>query len=159
LNDSIYMAPFIRATVDVFKEMLDLTVTRGQPETEGDSFASRGFTVIVGFTGGARGRFFLDMARETAVKLARSMTGEDYQSFADEEVLLCGAELGNIVSGRAITHINNHQPGLNIRLTPPSVFAGEALSMFNVRLSSWSVVMETEAGPVKINVAVEEGKK
>jgi chemotaxis protein CheX len=67
--------------------------------------------------------------------------------------------VANVISGNAITAVNNAQPGLNIRLTPPSVFMGEDMSIFNVRLSSWSVIMQTDAGVIKINVAVEEGMK
>jgi chemotaxis protein CheX len=150
---------FITATKTVFKEMLDLTVSSGQTQNEGDSFISQGLTVIVGFTGGWTGLFFLDMSHETAMKLATILTGEDYQSVADEEVLLSCAEIGNIICGNATTAVNNAQPGLNIRLTPPSVFAGEDMSIFNVRLSSMSVLMQTEAGAIKINVAVEGGEK
>ena len=150
---------FIKATNTVFKDMLDLTVSSGQTENEGDSFISRGVTTIVGFTGGWKGLFFLDMSQETAMKLATILTGEDYQSVAEEEVLLSCAEVGNIISGNATTAVNNAQPGLNIRLTPPSVFVGEDMSIFNVRLSSWSVLMQTDAGAIKINVAVEEVKK
>ena len=151
--------PFIKATNKVFKEMLDLTVAGGQTENEGDSFVSRGLTVIVGFTGGWKGLFFLDMSHETAMKLATILIGEDYKSVEEEEVLMSCAEVGNIISGNAITEVNNSQPGLNIRLTPPSIFAGEDMSVFNVRLNSWSIVMQTDAGAIKINVAVEEGKK
>lgn len=150
---------FIRATNTVFKEMMDLTVSSGQMEDEGDSFISRGVTVIVGFTGGWKGLFFLDMKQETAMKVAGILTGEDYQSVAEEEVLMSCAEVGNIISGHATTAVNNAQPGLNIRLTPPSVFVGEDMSIFNVRLSSWSVLMQTDVGAIKINVAVEEGNK
>jgi len=139
--------------------MLNLAVSSGQMENEGDSFMSAGISTLVGFTGGWKGLFFLDMSQDTAMKLAGILTGEVYQSVADEEVLLSCAELGNIISGNAITAVNNEQPGLNIRLTPPSVFAGDDMSIFNVRLSSWSVLMQTEAGAIKINVAVEEGKK
>jgi chemotaxis protein CheX len=153
---TVYIAPFIKGTAIVLTDMLGLTVTRGEPEVEGDLFKSYGFTAIVGFTGGWRGRFLLDMSPTTAVALARGFTGEEYQSEKEEEVLLCGAELANIISGQAITYINNSQPGMNIRLTPPSVFTGEGLSMFNIHLNSSSIVIQTEAGPVKINAAVEE---
>lgn len=156
---TIHIVPFVRASVSIFRDMLDLEVRSGETEEEGDSFVSRGFTVIIGFTGGWKGRFFLDMGGETAMHVASTLTGESYSTFAEEEVLLSGAELGNIISGNAITDINNNNPGLNLRLTPPSVFTGEGLTMFNVRLSSCSVLLQTDAGPVKINVAVEEGNK
>ncbi|MEN6462554.1 MAG: chemotaxis protein CheX [Syntrophomonas sp.] len=159
MSANSYMTPFIKATIKVCKEMLDLTVSSAHSENEGDSFLSRGFIVIVGFTGGWRGRFFLDMPHSTAIKLAQILTGEEYQSVNEEEVLLCGAEIGNIISGNAITDVNNTQSGFNIRLTPPSVFAGEDVSLFNVHLSSWSVLMQTEVGEIKINVAVEEANK
>jgi chemotaxis protein CheX len=159
MNANSYMTPFIRAAIKVCKEMLDLSVTGAHTENEGDSFISQGFVVIVGFTGGWRGRFFLDMPHATAIKMAEILTGEEYQSVNEEDVLLCGAEIGNIISGNAITDVNNTQAGLNIRLTPPSVFAGEDVSLFNVHLSSWSVLMQTEAGEIKINLAVEEAKK
>lgn len=153
-----HMPIFIKSTVNVFKEMMDLTVNSGQIKDEGEGFQSQGLTVMVGFTGGWRGWFFLDMSQSTALKLTDLLIGEQYSSVAEEEVLLSGAEVGNIISGNAITAINNSQPGLNIRLTPPSVFAGEDMSLFNVRLSTRSVIMETEAGTIKINVAAEEGK-
>jgi len=159
VEDNVRIIQFIKATNTVFKEMLDLTVSSGQMENEGDSFISQGVTVIVGFTGGWKGLFFLDMSQETAIKIAGILTGEDYQSVAEEEVLLSCAEVGNIISGNATTTVNNAQQGLNIRLTPPSVFVGEDMSIFNVRLSSRSVLMQTDAGTIKINVAVEEGKK
>ncbi|MGI5920904.1 MAG: chemotaxis protein CheX [Syntrophomonadaceae bacterium] len=158
MNNSSYMAPFIKAAIKICKEMLGLTVNSANTENEGDSFESRGFIVIVGFTGGWRGRFFLDMSQATAMKLAEAVTGDSYQE-VNEEVMLCGAEIGNIISGNAITDVNNTHPGINVRLTPPSIFAGQSLSLFNVNLSSWSVLMQTGIGEMKINVAVEEGKK
>lgn len=154
-----HMPIFIKATVNVFKEMLDLNISSGQVENEGEGFLSQGLTVMVGFCGGWRGWFFLDMSQATALKLTEILIGEQYDTVAEENVLLSGAEVGNIISGNAITNINNSQPGLNIRLTPPSVFAGENMSLFNVRLSAHSVLMQTEAGPVKINVVAEEGKE
>jgi len=159
LEANARIIPFIKATNNVFKQMLDLTVASGQTENEGDSFISRGLTVIVGFTGGWKGLFFLDMSHQTAMQLATILTGEEYKSVDEEEVLMSCAEVGNIISGNAITEVNNTQSGLNIRLTPPSIFAGDDMSVFNVRLSSCSIVMQTDAGPIKINVAVEEGKK
>ncbi|NLW91474.1 MAG: chemotaxis protein CheX [Syntrophomonadaceae bacterium] len=154
----VQIAPFVAATVKVFKDMLETDIVKGQPEPEGDSFISRGFSVMVGLTGGWEGWFLLDMSQETACIFARAMTGEDYDTVENEEVLYAGAEIANIISGNAITTINNLQPGLNIRLAPPSVFAGQGMSMFNARLSSSSVLMESAAGPVKINVAAKEGK-
>ena len=77
---TVYIAPFIKGTAIVLTDMLGLTVTRGEPEVEGDLFKSYGFTAIVGFTGGWRGRFLLDMSPTTAVALARGFTGEEYQS-------------------------------------------------------------------------------
>jgi chemotaxis protein CheX len=158
VNADTYVAPFVRAAADVLPSMLDLAVTGGQPQPEGDSFRSRGFTVIVGFTGGWSGRFFLDMSQDTALQLAGLLTGEQYHSVAEEEVLLSCAEIGNIISGHAITEVNDRLPGCGIRLTPPSVFAGTEVSMFNVKLSSWSVVMSTAAGDLRLNVAVEEAR-
>lgn len=153
-----YVAPFLKSTVRVFQDLLDLKVSSGQAEAESESFLSQGFTVIVGFTGGWSGWFFLDMAQTTAIQLAGSMTGEEYDSVQNEDVLLAGAELGNIISGNAITEVNNIHPGLNIRLTPPSVFAGDSVSMFNLKLNSWSVVVQSTAGAIKINVVVGEAK-
>lgn len=153
-----HMPIFIKSTVNVFREMLGLTVSSGQVQNEGEGFLSQGLTVMVGFCGGWRGWFFLDMSQGTALKLTEILIGEQYDTVAEEEVLLSGAEVGNIISGNAITSINNNQPGLNIRLTPPSVFAGEEMSLYNVRLSSHSVLMQTEAGSIKINVVAEEGK-
>ena len=152
------IAPFVRASNNVFKQMLDLGINKGQAEPEGDSFISQGFTVMIGLTGGWHGWFFLDMSQDTAMKLAGIMTGEEYETVENEEVLLAGAEIANIISGNAITDINNIRSGLNIRLTPPSVFAGEGMSMFNVRLNACSVLLQTDAVNIKLNVVMKEAK-
>ncbi len=158
MSKDSYLSPFSLATSDVLKEMLDINIDGSETASEGDLFVSQGFIVVVGFTGGWKGRFFLDMSSETAIQMASLLTGDDYDSVGDEDVIMSGAELANIISGNAITDINNSQPGLNIRLTPPSVFAGDGISMFNVRLSSSSALMQTNIGTIKINVAVEGGK-
>lgn len=147
--------PFVKATIKILKDMLGFEISSGGVEGEKDEFTSRGFSVLVGFTGGWKGRLILDMPGETAIKMASAMTGELYNAAGDEEVLLSGAELGNIIGGNAITEINNSNPGLQIRLTPPSVFAGEGMTMFNARVSSSSVLVNTDVGQVKVNVAVE----
>lgn len=152
------IAPFVRASNNVCRQMLDLEINKGQVEPEGDCFISQGFTVMVGLTGGWQGWFFMDMSQETAMRLAGIMTGEEYETVENEEVLLAGAEIANIISGNAITDINNLHSGLNIRLTPPSVFAGEGMSMFNVRLNACSVLLQTGAGKIKINVVMKEAK-
>lgn len=152
------MAPFVRASNNVFRDMLDLTIHKGQAEAEGDSFISQGFTVMVGLTGGWEGWFFLDMSQETAIKLASLMVGEEYHSVEEEEVLLAGAEIANIISGNAITDINNIHSGSNIRLTPPSIFAGDNMSMFNVQLNACSVLLQSDIGNVKLNVVMKEAK-
>lgn len=157
-NNSVPIAPFVSATVGVFRDMFDIQISQGQAQPEGDTFLSQGFTVIVGLTGGMEGWFILDMIQETALKLAEIICGESYNSVEHEEVLLTGAEVGNIISGNAITVINNQRPGLNCRLTPPSVFTGQEMSMFNVRLNACSVLMQCSAGSVKINVVAREGK-
>jgi chemotaxis protein CheX len=152
---SAQLAPFVKATIKNLKDMLGFEVNTGGMEPEPDEFTSQGYTVLVGFTGGWKGRLILDMPGETAIKMASAMTGEPYSSAGDEEVLLSGAELGNIIGGNAITEINNSQPGLQIRLTPPSVFTGMGMTMFNARVNSSSLVVNTDVGPVKVNVAVE----
>ncbi len=155
---STTIAPFVRASNNVFREMLDLRIHKGQAEAEGDRFISQGFTVMVGLTGGWEGWFFLDMSQETAVKLASIMVGENYSSIEDEEVLLAGAEIANIISGNAITDLNNIHSGINIRMTPPSVFAGDNMSMFNVQLNACSILLQSDIGDVKLNVVMKEGK-
>ncbi|MEN6390741.1 MAG: chemotaxis protein CheX [Syntrophomonas sp.] len=152
---SAQLAPFVKATIKNLKDMLGFEVNTGGMEPEPDEFTSQGYTVLVGFTGGWKGRLILDMPGETAIKMASAMTGEPYSSAGDEEVLLSGAELGNIIGGNAITEINNSQPGLQIRLTPPSVFTGMGMTMFNARVNSSSLLVNTDVGPVKVNVAVE----
>ena len=155
---STTIAPFVRASNNILKEMLDLNIHKGQAETEGESFISQGFTVMVGLTGGWEGWFFLDMSQETAIKMASLMVGEDYSSVEEEEVLLAGAEIANIICGNAITDINNINSGLNIRLTPPSIFAGNNMSMFNVKLNACSVLLQSDIGNVKLNVVMKEAK-
>jgi len=151
-----YLNPFFSSAFDVITEMSGETVKRGKlrlhntPECE-----SLGFAVIIGVTGEVEGRVIVDMNKITAIKFAETMNMEEIGEFNDLVKSSMG-EIGNMISGRAISKLQNEGFGFNI--TPPTLFEGE--NMVVSTPSSLPVIvvpLELSYGTILVNLALSGG--
>jgi CheY-specific phosphatase CheX len=118
---------------------------------------SYGMVVIVGITGARPGRMIMDTGRETARQISQLINGESYD-IDDQFILYTMAELANIVSGKAISHINNMYRGLGLRLTPPGIFRGDLLQVSSPRINAEMISISTPLGDFSLSVGFEGGK-
>ena len=70
-----------------------------------------------------------------ALSMAGAVLGEEYGDVKDPMVLSLVAEVNNIISGNAITGINNELL-MDLRLAPPVVFVGRDVVISIPRLRS-----------------------
>ncbi|MCJ8344566.1 chemotaxis protein CheX [bacterium] len=119
--------PFFTSSYEVVTEMAGCSVTKGKLSlTDSAAFKSKGLSVIIGVTGVIEGRVILDMPIKVAIKLASLMNFEEITE-SNELVRSSLGELGNMVSGKAVSKLMEH--GYNLNITPPSVFEGSGITV------------------------------
>ena len=148
---------FGTSTKDIIKEMVGLDI-RGMDslEEEAGEISSMGVSSIITFAGARRGRLFIDMEPSLALYMANTLLGGGYDDVKDQMVLATVSEINNIVSGNAITQLNNSY-SMGIRLAPPVVFTGQDVVISIPKVSSLSSWGDTKYGKIRINIAWEGG--
>lgn len=157
--DKKFYQPFCRSTKDIIKEMAGIEIEgmESMEEEEGE-ISSMGVSSIITFAGTRKGRLLVDMEPGLALYLANTILGEAYTDAMDRMVLSTVSEINNIVSGNAITSLNNSY-SMDLRLAPPVVFTGQDMVISIPKINSLSSQGYTEYGKISINVAWEGGNK
>jgi chemotaxis protein CheX len=149
--------PFGISTKDIIKEMSGIGI-RGMDIFDGeeDEIASMGMASIITFAGAKKGRLLIDLEPNLALCMANNIMGEKYNNIKNQMVLSLVAEVNNIISGNAITEINNSYL-MNLRLAPPVVFAGKDVVISIPKIKSLTSWGNTDYGRIRINIAWEGG--
>lgn len=147
--------PFVRSAADTLALMAGIkTEVLSAFGSDTHEFESLGITSVIHFTGKVRGRFLLDMEPGLALAATQNITGALYGNIRDGMVLATISELNNIISGAAVSALNNEYQ-LGLWLSPPYVFTGKPCLIALPRMQSASVDCRTLHGKLKINVAFE----
>jgi len=148
---------FAKAVCNVFHELTEQELApQGVEKAESLILKASGAVVILGFNGAFSGRVLISMPKEMASFIHESLMDEKPN---DEDLLLTISEFGNMVSGNAITVVNNIFKGANVRLSPPSSFVGDDLTFFNFKMSAFNMVFKAQNGTLRMNVALREEKR
>ncbi len=153
--DKKLLKPFLDSTISVFEDVLEVTPKEVSIEEGLKSIESRGLVVVIGITEGGKGRVVLDMNQEMAMKISEIINEDSYNDITSE-VFFTISEIANMISGNGITEINNENRGLNLRLTPPSIFFGDEVVIDTPNANSFEAVYETNIGIFNLNVAFEK---
>lgn len=133
--------------------MAGLDCEPGGPQPQSSTFKSNDLAVIIGITGTRPGIIIVDTGREPARRLCELINGEEY-SADDEFVLYTIAEFANVVSGHAISILNDSN-GLHLDLTPPSIFFGDKVVITSPKIKPEVVEIKTPLGVISITVGFE----
>jgi chemotaxis protein CheX len=149
-----YIRPFVDAAQTVLEQVLSERAEAGELELISRSVASRGVTTIVGVTGEAEGRVFLDMTTASALLIVKKMNGENPSELDDlgRDTL---SELTSMITGRAVAILND--AGHHLKVTPPTLLTGDNLTISNPELETLVVPLQTFVGEVVVNVAIATG--
>lgn len=148
-----FASDFTRAAVEVLETYLEnpAYVATGADATGAEELEE--VAVIIGITGRLEGRMILELGKNTALRLCEALNwGEPFPAFNDMARATL-AELANLVSGRAVTYLNDK--GTAVSITPPVIFCGMGMKASSV-LVPFVVPIETDCGKLKVNVAVQE---
>ncbi len=146
---------FTNSAVAVYKELASRTIpiVKTLEKNEGNVIVVNGCAAMLGFEGRFNGRFLLNLSFPEALRLHEAITGKVVNEISDD-VLLTVSEVGNMIAKDAVTRINDEFEGANVRLSPPSVFAGKDMKLFNFRINAYNVLLKTYDEYIRINVAV-----
>ncbi|MDR1411140.1 MAG: chemotaxis protein CheX [Spirochaetaceae bacterium] len=150
-----YINPFVEATFNVLKEVLDTDVKRGDLYLKSTTMAIQGVAALVGLAGDVEGRVLFDMTRETALAVAGAMNGQEFTQL-DELAKSTIQELANMITAQAVTKL--HDLGFKFDLTPPALFTGENMEVSN-NLKVEALIVPMQLGPhgkIEVNVAIRE---
>ncbi|MDR2803625.1 MAG: chemotaxis protein CheX [Treponema sp.] len=151
-----YINPFIEATFNVLKEVLNIEVKRGELYLKETSMRIKGVAALVGLAGDVEGRVMFDMTKDTALKVAGIMNGGEEFKILDDMVKATITELANMITAQAVTKL--HDLGFKFDLTPPALFSGENMEISNtLKVEALIVPMDLGAsGMIEVNVVVRE---
>jgi chemotaxis protein CheX len=149
-----YINPFVEAAFSILKEVLNTDVKRGDLYLKSTTMSIMGVAALVGLAGDVEGRVLFDMTKDTALKIASVMNGEQFTTL-DELAKATITELANMITAQAVTKL--HDLGFKFDLTPPALFSGENMEISNREVEALIVPMELGPnGKIEINVAVRE---
>lgn len=146
-----YVHPFASSAQEILAEILSGSVASGQVGLSPAPLSSRGVTAIVGVTGEGEGRVLYDMSRNTAIAIAAEMNDEDVvelDGLAKDTL----SELASMMTGRAVSILNDK--GHRLRVSPPTLVAGDNVTISNTELETLVVPVTTRHGEVLVNVAM-----
>jgi chemotaxis protein CheX len=151
-----YINPFVSAAVEVCQMVLGITPQRGQLNARKGIFTSQQCNIVLGVTGQLEGMIIYGMSIFTADKIASQMLGTTIRTF-DELAASAIAELGNMISGNALTKLAG--TGYRCNLSPPSIIRGSSVRISTLEIPTLVVPLITELGELEINVGLQERAK
>lgn len=148
--------------LDTFKEALAQSTTRLTKTTvsfanveDSGRHTSRGIMVVIGIIGRYPGSLIVDIAYETAEKMAASILKREAKN--RDEVVAMAAEYANVIGGVACSMLNKKDKTFGFKVAPPSVFFGETTEIFSPNISLRSVNAATDFGQVYMSLGFKKG--
>ena len=147
-----YVNPFLKASINLFKEYLGLQAVAGKPHLLGDPQDLDAVSAIIGLAGETRGAVVLSFSRETAMRIVSKMAGQEYKMLSNE-VLDGVGELINIIAGNAKKDLLDFR----IEISLPGVITGNSYKIrWPEGIPVVSIPFTTELGPFTVNVSLKD---
>jgi chemotaxis protein CheX len=146
-----YINPFYKATIDVFRIMLNLDVKRGALRAVEELEPVSEANVVIGVTGDLKGSLLYSFPKEMALEMVTIMAGMAMNKL-DAFVSSALGEVANIISGNAVTHLASS--GLTCQISPPQVFVGRKGSLSMSTEKAVVVPLITDIGTLEVTVSL-----
>jgi chemotaxis protein CheX len=148
--------PFINAADAVLAQGLQCPTSIGHLSMEEEAYRRKGVAAEIALTGDIEGRIILDLAPETAVRVASQYAGAELPE-TDDLVRETVCELANQITGNAVTALNDQ--GFHFRVHPPVLHTSEHGSKTSEDTEALVMCFETERGNLFMNVALRYNRR
>ncbi len=117
--DVSYVNPFIKATVETFKTMLNLDLSTGTPMLKKDAKHSYDISGVIGLSGEAQGIISISFPKVLALKIVSALLGEEIKIVGPELTDGIG-EIANIIAGNTKQYLTQFKLSISL----PNVVIG-----------------------------------
>ncbi|MGL4562171.1 MAG: chemotaxis protein CheX [Brevinema sp.] len=149
-----YINPFVEATFEIMSEILHSPVKRGQLHLKKVGENMYDISIIIGVTGNVAGRIIFGMEEATAVKLSEKLNDDTFDSL-NELVCSTVSEIGNMITGRAVTKLASENLAFNF--SAPTLIMGDKISVVNTEgVEALVIPIDTGYGMLFINIAFKQ---
>ena len=122
--DVSFVNPFIKATVETFKTMLNMDIQMGTPELRNEAKHTYDVSGVIGLSGEAQGIISLSYPKILSLKVVSQLLGTEIKIVGDEVTDGIG-ELVNIVAGYAKQYLTEYKLSISL----PNVIIGSGHSI------------------------------
>jgi chemotaxis protein CheX len=148
--------PFINAADAIFADVLHCSTRIDDVSMDEEIYRRKGTASVVNIRGDIEGRVILDLAPETAMKVASHLAGGPVDE-SEETVRETVNELANMVIGNAITLLNDQ--GFRFKVYPPEAHAGPLGLAGNHETEALVMSFDTPSGLIYLNIAMHYNRR
>lgn len=150
------MNPFLKAAKTVLATEVGASVSRGEVTLENSCYTPSDITVLLSIVGDVRGVVLYSMSISMALELVSTMLGQEVQEF--DELAQSGiAEMGNVITGVAATHLA--EAGYRCSISVPTLVVGRGTMLSTLDFKRLVVPIQTNFGDMSIHIALREDPK
>ena len=147
-----YINPFLKASINLFKDFLGLKVSFGKPYVLENPQSLEEVSGIIGLAGETVGAVVLSFSRETAIKMVSKMESKNYLALGQEVIDGVG-ELINIIAGNAKQGLEDFR--INISL--PGVITGHTYQIhWPKNIPVVTIPFHSDIGDFTVNVSLRD---
>lgn len=144
--------PFLVATCNVFKTVLQCELKRGTLASKRGSSPEYAISGVIGLSGKAQGMVVLSLSDETAIRATEVMLGSRPDGI-NADVTDAIGELANMVAGAAKAQLAEYEMSISL----PSVICGKNHSVgFPSQVTPIVIPFESSLGPFCVDVGLVE---
>jgi len=149
-----YINPFVLSVVNVFRTMVNVELTRGQPFVKTGFQPRHDISGVIGLSGKAKGTIVLCMEREMALLTTEALLGEELESTQiTADVIDAVGELANMIAGGAKAKLAQFEMSVSL----PSVITGKGHCIeFPSRTKPICIPFSSDAGNLDVEVGLVE---
>lgn len=149
--------PFFKAAIKVINEMTNVEVSKGELSLAYSPVKGDEVNTTIGVTGDLLGQVIICMSEKAAMVLSAKMLFGLEVSIFDELSRSAICELGNIVTGTAISELGDM--GLICHITPPTLFMGKEVVVSAKNMGFLIIPLLSDIGDIKMCIALEGGNR
>lgn len=147
-----HINPFLRATVDVFKQTASIDLQRGEIALKVNSVPSLDISGLISLTGIVGGLVVVSVDQKVALKVAEAMLQEPFDTVNNDVIDLVG-ELTNMIAGKAKAGLAQFKMTLGL----PTVVTGTNHEVrFPSDVQPISIPFTSDSGRVVVDVGLSE---
>lgn len=143
--------PFISAADCVLASALHGPAKTGDLSMEEDGCHVHGSAVRILIHGEIEGRIIVDMAPDTAARVASALAGEEVEA-SDQVISETVFELANMMIGNAVTLLNDR--GYRFKVLPPEKYVENRSAEGRTDREETAIYFDTSCGRIFLNICM-----